>query len=85
MWLELWPFLYVVIESCRIVLWQGGGHEHEGGHENEGGHEHGGTEPMVIGVSFQRCAGGAHRPMGYSPEVESPKPPRALTYHGLLT
>ena len=30
-------------------------------------------------------AGGAHRPMGYSPEVESPKPPRALTYHGLLT
>ena len=25
------------------------------------------------------------RPMGYSPEVESPKPPRALTYHGLLT
>ena len=23
--------------------------------------------------------------MGYSPEVESPKPPRALTYHGLLT
>ena len=31
------------------------------------------------------AAGGAHRPMGYSPEVESPKPPRALTYHGLLT
>ena len=83
------------------MFWQGGGHEHEVGHE------HGGTEPMVIGVSFQRCAlegggacaggavgyafllaagaGGAHRPMGYSPEVESPKPPRALTYHGLLT